>query len=112
LRDDVATQGGQLGLTTQGVEQLVLVAYELASNAVRHGGGHGRLRLWRTGDTVFCQVTDEGAGFGDAAKAGREPPPPTAPGGRGLWLVRCVAADLELESGDAGTVATAQFGLE
>src|SRR5690349_8525768 len=28
------------------VDTVVLIAHELASNAVRHGGGAGRLRLW------------------------------------------------------------------
>ena len=51
--------------------------HELAANAVRHGAGHGQLRLWAGADALRCEVTDDGAaqsaedvsaGAGDAAQ--------------------------------------------
>src|SRR5262245_53826825 len=70
LRNAVAAHASRLGLPGGQVEHIVLVAYELASNAVRHGGGRGRLRLVAGDGMVGCTVTDHGGGFGDAAQAG------------------------------------------
>jgi anti-sigma regulatory factor (Ser/Thr protein kinase) len=58
---------------------------------------------------VLCEVADRGAGFPDADRAGRSRPDPAAHGGRGLWLVRCVADELEIISNGTGTVATARL---
>ena len=38
---------------------------ELATNAVRHGGGSGRLRLWTDDQVLVCEVSDTGAGITD-----------------------------------------------
>src|SRR5258705_6962452 len=46
LRRSVAAHADRTKLGQSRVNDLVLIAYELATNAVRHGGGHGRLRLW------------------------------------------------------------------
>ncbi|WP_430285336.1 ATP-binding protein, partial [Salmonella enterica] len=37
--------------------------HEVITNAVRHGGGAGRIRLWRDGPQLHCQVIDSGAGI-------------------------------------------------
>src|SRR5690349_7412786 len=63
LRSAVAAHGSALGLAARQVDDLVLVAHELASNAVRHGGGGGRLRVWRVDGSVYCEVADVGGGF-------------------------------------------------
>src|SRR5688572_21148767 len=69
LRSAVAAHGAELGLAGQRLGDLVLVAHELAANAVRHGGATeavpGRLRLWRTAKGVVCEVTDRGPGLND-----------------------------------------------
>src|SRR5262245_47514769 len=66
LRSAVAAHGSDLGVIEPTLTDLVLVAHELASNAVRHGrvapGDPGRLRLWRDGDAVLCEVSDHGPG--------------------------------------------------
>jgi anti-sigma regulatory factor (Ser/Thr protein kinase) len=111
LRNAVAAHASRFGLPVERVEHIVLVAYELASNAVRHGGGRGRLRLVADNGTFGCTVTDQGGGFRDAEQAGLARPEPTASGGRGLWLVRCVADSVELRSGEDGTVAVARFAI-
>jgi anti-sigma regulatory factor (Ser/Thr protein kinase) len=111
LRNAVAAHASRLGLPGDQVEHIVLVAYELASNAVRHGGGRGRLRLVADDGMVGCAVTDHGGGFRDAAQAGLVRPEPTASGGRGLWLVRCIAETVDISSDETGTTAVARFAI-
>src|SRR5512142_178978 len=93
LRRDVAGHAEHLGVPVSRVENLLLVTSELATNAVRHGGGHGRLRLWARGPFVYVQVSDGGPGLADP-HAGSEPPDPLATDGRGLWICRQVCSQL------------------
>src|SRR5882672_3818372 len=91
LRATVAAHGSRAGLSEGRTRDLVLAAHELAANAVRHGAGQGRLRLWTAPDRVRCEVADDGADeespgaeaaeAADAALWHVEP-------GHGLWLVR------------------------
>jgi len=106
LRAAVAAHAAHLGAPPERVAHVVIVASELASNAVRHGGGRGQLRLWRAEDRMSCQVRDAGPGLADP-RAGTGQPPALASGGRGLWIVRRLAADLRIESGRSGTTVTA-----
>src|SRR5216683_1269436 len=62
LRAAVAAHGLQAGLAEGRLGDLVLAVHELAANAVRHGGGRGRLQIWDTGGMLRCEVTDDGAG--------------------------------------------------
>lgn len=87
-------------------EEMVLVAHELATNAVRHGGGRGRLRLWATDGRLCCAVSDSGPGLANPSLAGAVLPTPKSPGGRGLWIARQMA-DLTIESSRLGTTVTA-----
>lgn len=108
VRSSVAAHAGHLGASTQVVQRALIVASELATNAVRHGGGRGRLRLWVAGGRLHGEVSDSGRGLADTA-AGTERPPPTAPGGRGLWISRQLADEFAIESSPNGT--TAQFAI-
>ena len=103
LRAAVAAHGSQAGLSEGRTRDLVLAVHELAANAVRHGAGQGRLRLWAAQDAVRCEVTDEGAA--DAADAERWQAEP----GHGLWLVRRIADSASVQSGASGTVAAVIF---
>ena len=84
------------------VRQLVLAVHEIAANSVRHGGGTGTLLTWRDGDSMVYEVRDRGL-ISDPL-AGRATPPPTAVGGRGLWLANQLCDLVQLRSGPAGTV--------
>jgi anti-sigma regulatory factor (Ser/Thr protein kinase) len=106
LRAAVDAVARQLGAADRRVEDLVLVAHELSSNVVRHGGGHGRLRLWRDDTGIVCQVSDDGPGLTDAGARGAELPAAQTPGGRGLWIARRLAA-VRIETGPDGTTITA-----
>ena len=106
LRAAVAAHGSQAGLSDGRTRDLVLAVHELAANAVRHGAGQGRLRLWAAPDAVRCEVTDAGVpGEADTADAARWQAEP----GHGLWLVRRIADSASVRSGASGTVAAVTF---
>jgi anti-sigma regulatory factor (Ser/Thr protein kinase) len=116
LRAAVAAHAAQAGLPQHRTDDLVVAAHELAANAILHGAGHGRLRLWEQEQALHCQVTDDGApdaaGAGpDAEPAPRDPARWRSGHGHGLWLVREVADEVSLRSGPGGTVATISFTL-
>jgi anti-anti-sigma factor len=114
LRAAVAAHGLQAGLAEGRVGDLVLAVHELAANAVRHGAGCGRLRIWNTGGVLRCEVTDDGppqaAGAGadtgsrNAATWRIEP-------GHGLWLIRQVADQTSVQADASRTVAAVSFAL-
>ena len=113
LRAAVAAHATQAGLAPGRADDLVIAVHELAANAVRHGAGHGRLRVWKSDQRLLCEISDDGVspvaddghpGAPDAAQWRTEP-------GHGLSLVRQVADQASLRSGPSGTLATISFAL-
>ncbi|GIH08615.1 hypothetical protein Rhe02_66820 [Rhizocola hellebori] len=88
------------------VDKLVLMASELVVNAVSHGGGRGRVQLWRLGHHLYCEVSDVGHGIPHPDEVGMAAPRAGEPGGRGLWVVRSLADTVQIYSGPAGTTIT------
>ena len=82
-------------------DDLVLAVNEAATNAVRHGDGACRTRVWRDGDRVVTEV-HTATRIADPL-AGRRRPGTDAVGGRGLWLINQVCDLVELRSGAEGT---------
>jgi anti-sigma regulatory factor (Ser/Thr protein kinase) len=109
LRAAVAAHATQAGLAPGRSDDLVIAVHELAANAVRHGAGHGRLRVWKSDRALLCEISDDGipepVGTGDATQWRTEP-------GHGLSLVRQVADQASLYSGPSGTLATISFALD
>jgi anti-sigma regulatory factor (Ser/Thr protein kinase)/ABC-type transporter Mla MlaB component len=109
LRAAVAAHATQAGLAPGRADDLVIAVHELAANAVRHGAGHGRLRVWKSDQALLCEISDDGipqpAGTEDVIQWRTEP-------GHGLSLVRQVADQASLRSGPAGTLATIHFTLD
>ena len=105
VRSAVAVYAEALGAGAA-LDDIVLTAYELCSNAVKYGGGSGRLRMWRDGNKILCRVSDSGLGMADADGRGLESPEPFAIGGRGLWIARSLA-HIDIETGPHGTTVTA-----
>jgi anti-sigma regulatory factor (Ser/Thr protein kinase) len=108
LRNAVAAHADHIGLPSDSVGDLILIVSELSSNAVRHGGGNGRLRLWATPTAVYCEVSDDGPGLPQNLTGDR--PAPNVSGGRGLWLVLTYADDMIVDNArDGGARVTAQL---
>ncbi|MFI6817554.1 ATP-binding protein [Nonomuraea sp. NPDC050328] len=94
------------GLPEGRVADVVITMHELATNAVLHGAGSGRLRIWRTDGALHCEVHD----------AGR--PKPAGPAeawpfehGHGLWIARYLATHLDVRTGPGGSTVTVVFPL-
>ncbi len=107
LRAAVAAHAAEAGLPQQRVYDVVATAHELATNAIRHGAGHGRLRLWADGRSLRCQVSDDGP-------AGQDAGCPDAPAwprehSHGLWLVDQVADQISLDRDPGSTTVTVTF---
>jgi len=60
LRSVVRRLCGLASLRRDTVDDLVLAVHELATNSVRHGGGHGVLRGWREPGSLVLEVSDDG----------------------------------------------------
>jgi anti-sigma regulatory factor (Ser/Thr protein kinase) len=117
LRASTQACAAQAGMPAERATDLVIALHELAANAVRHGAGSGRLRIWDHAGTLYCRVDDDGSadgppgpiGAGSASQnlADRWPREP----GHGLWLARQVADQLTLHADSRGTNAVITFSL-
>ncbi len=105
LRATLAAHASSLGATDEEIERLMIVAGELATNSILHGGGSGRMRLWHDGTTLYLQITDHGPGIADH-EVGTVRPTPTSTGGRGLWICRNLTQQLTIETGPRGRGAS------
>jgi anti-sigma regulatory factor (Ser/Thr protein kinase) len=109
LRSAVAAHAASAGLSRQRVYDVVSAAHELAANAVRHGAGHGRLRLWADGQALYCQVTDDGPPDQDPA---RQPAAAwQSEHSHGLWIIDQVADQVRLDRATPGTTVTVIFHI-
>lgn len=107
LRAGVKAHACQAGLPEDRAEDVVLAVHELAANAVSHGAGAGRLRIWKLAAALHCQVDD-----GEPLTSGQTSDHPLpSRHGHGLWLVQQVADRMRILSGARGTRATISFNL-
>lgn len=98
VRDFVNQQPTRSGV----LDDLVIVANELAANAYEHGTPPRRLMLWRTAGHLICQVENEGA-ITDPL-AGRRNPEHKPGQGMGLWIVHEISDLVEMRDGRRTTV--------
>jgi serine/threonine-protein kinase RsbW len=103
LRHSVAACVRAAGLRDERLDDFVLAVNELITNAVRHGGGRGWLRLWSEAGLVRCEVSDHGPGISAQSLDNRSRPAPETAGGWGLWLARELTDAMDVETGPAGT---------
>ena len=116
LRAAVQAHASRVGLSEDRADEVMLAVHELAANAIAHGAGHGRFRMWDLAGTLTCEVVDGGpAGAGTACTAADAGGPPAVAdpwpvvAGHGLSLVRQVADQMDLRSGPRGTRAVVTF---
>ncbi|WP_433293997.1 ATP-binding protein [Actinoplanes sp. CA-030573] len=104
LRHQVERRALDCGLRDMALYRFVVAVNEITTNAVRHGGGHGRLELWRAARRLHCRITDHGPGL----PAGHRPRRPGThdASGRGLWLAQQSCGDLTIETGSRGTTVS------
>lgn len=105
LRREVERCAQSNGLADLDLYRFVVAVNEITTNAVRHGGGRGRLELWLATDRLHCRITDEGAGIPSEYHRPHRPEV-HAVGGRGLWLARNGIPAFALETGASGTEIT------
>jgi anti-sigma regulatory factor (Ser/Thr protein kinase) len=106
LRSTLAAHASVLGAPEEQIEHLLIVASELATNAIRHGGGTGRLRMWHRQGTLYCEVTDGGPGIADGKLGTERPDPHRGDAHRGLWICRNLAHQLTIRNNPDGNGAT------
>jgi anti-sigma regulatory factor (Ser/Thr protein kinase) len=123
-RAQVRACASHAGFGEDEAEDVVLAVHELAANAVRHGGGAGRLRVWNLAGALYCQVDDgdlmasagpeadhgglavtEPKGSPDRASMNSLPCEP----GHGLWVVQELANQMQSLSGPGGTSVLVRF---
>ena len=106
LRETVLAYATAAGVPESRAIDVMLVAHELASNAIRHGGGTGRLRVRVASGAMHCQVTDPGVAFPSL-----EHQPWPYQRGHGLWLVREATDQFTVTTGPHGSQADVSFDL-
>jgi anti-sigma regulatory factor (Ser/Thr protein kinase) len=113
LRSAVSAHAAAAGVAGTRLYDIVAAAHELAANAVRHGAGQGRLRMWTQDGVLTCEVSDDGptvAGQNGKSADGPSTPWP-AEHGHGLWVVDQVADQFSINRGTTGTTATFAFTI-
>ena len=108
LRFLVTRRSEDAGLSEPRLSDFVLAVHEVASNAVVHGGGKGRIQLTYTGDGLRCVVTDSGPGLTrpKPCESATLPEGDDAEDGRGLWLAQALTDHFEVAVRETGTAVT------
>jgi anti-sigma regulatory factor (Ser/Thr protein kinase) len=110
FRRTLAERALELGLAPERVDDLVIAANEVATNAVRHGAPPSGALVWAEGPELVCQIADAGVGIHDPL-AGWLPPAPDAEGGWGLAIARQLCDALEITPGDPGATVALHMSL-
>ncbi|MBG0829670.1 ATP-binding protein [Planomonospora sp. ID67723] len=111
VRRAVAEYASHRGLEGMRRSDFVLAVYEGMTNAIRYGGGRGRVRLWTCDGLLNCEVADHGPGIPVTALTGDDLPPDGEPGRRGLWLIRNLSESCRFTTGPEGTTIRITFRL-
>ena len=110
MRTEISDYASRAGLFGVRQQDFVLAVDEVTTNAILHGGGSGRLRLWLADTHVWFEVSDSGPGI--QLKTVPERPEPDQIGGRGLWLASELCDVLQVWSDGKGTVVRLRMDHE
>jgi anti-sigma regulatory factor (Ser/Thr protein kinase) len=100
---------GWVGLSQDGIEELQLIATELATNSLQHTGGACELAFWRHDDHLVCEARD--GGRLDDPLVGRQLPSASGTTSRGLFLVNAMADLVRTHTTANGTTIQAYLRL-
>lgn len=101
---------GWVGLSQESIEDLQLVATELATNSLMYTGGACRLAFWKDDGYLVCEARDSGR-FDDPL-VGRLDPGPSGPASRGLYLVNAISDLVRTHTTRTGTTIQAYLPFE
>jgi anti-sigma regulatory factor (Ser/Thr protein kinase) len=96
---------GRAGLSQDGIEDLQLIATELATNSLMYTDGACRLGFWRHDDHLVCEARDSGRI--DDPLVGQLHPGPSGPASRGLFLVNAISDLVRTHTTTSGTTIQA-----
>jgi anti-sigma regulatory factor (Ser/Thr protein kinase) len=99
-----------VGLSQDSIEDLQLVATELATNSLMYTDGACRLAFWRNDEHLVCEARDSGRL--DDPLVGRLTPGPSGPASRGLFLVNAISDLVRTHSTTAGTTIQAYLRFD
>jgi GAF domain-containing protein len=112
LRTETYAAGIRQRASVAALFPFILAVHEAVANAVRHGGGNGRLILWRQDDSLYAEISDHGTGIPADRLSSPEPPDEDTRGGRGLWLIEHFCPAVEIDTGPAGTRLLLRYPLD
>ncbi|MEU0336732.1 sensor histidine kinase [Streptomyces sp. NPDC006193] len=111
IRDAARDWAEAAGLPPRRRTDWLLALNEATGNSVRHGGGHGTLRLWRTADALVAETRDRGR-LTDPLAGRRRPDPLSPAGGRGLWMMHQLCDLVETRVLPSGLVLRLTMSLD
>ncbi|MFI7602834.1 ATP-binding protein [Actinoplanes sp. NPDC049681] len=112
VRRELGRYGRAVGLNDRLLSNLVLAVNEITTNAVRHAGGEGRLRMWQDRHTLWCVIEDRGPGISQEHLERSYRRRPGYIGGHGLWLTRHICDEIDIRTSRyAGTRVTLRYDL-
>ncbi|MCV7310224.1 sensor histidine kinase [Mycobacterium paraffinicum] len=109
-RSFATSYAGWIGLSQDGIEDLQLVATELASNSLMYTDGACQLAFWRDDGYLVCEARDTGC-FDDPL-VGRMDPGPCGPASRGLYLVNAISDLVRTHTTASGTTIQAYLRFD
>jgi len=110
VRAFVARHVAWWGLSPERIDDLVIAVNEVTTNAIKHGAGHGVVRVWREGSRLLCEVSDPG--HVEDQLIGFVPGDPEADHGHGLWLTRQLTDTMDVRNSRDGTTVRLHIHLD
>jgi anti-sigma regulatory factor (Ser/Thr protein kinase) len=101
---------GWVGLSRDGIEDLQLIATELATNSLMYTNGACQLAFWRHDKHLVCEARDSGQ-LRDPL-AGRWLPGASGTASRGLFLVNAISDLVRTHTATTGTTIQAYLRLD
>lgn len=111
LRRHFRTWAVSCDLSADEVSDVISAVDEVTTNALEHGDPPARVQSWVDGASLVVKVQDSGK-TPIPPTAGRHPPGPDSPRGRGLWMARQFAEVVTTDTGSAGTTVCLQFPVD